>query len=430
MRTMSIQSYYCRALQGESNYNICINSDMTVSCNCQDYDGSGHIGDLQVQSFVQVFSGEKAQSFRKMLLHGKLPVSVCKGCAELSPADSADPDRYLHGYRLPHYGIMVENTVACNLSCLCCRRSELLNIRKRTRMSLGDVELVAKLVLEHGIKTVSYFNLGEPFLSQSILDEIKIIRQYNPHLIITTSTNGVLLDTEDKIEAALMMNHIYFSIDGASQESIIKYQVGGKFDKSYCNMKRLVQEKNRRESPATIEWKYVVFGHNDSIDEIELAQDLARQAGVDVISFWRGDGPERILSKRFPDHPPFQNLGYANWKGLEVDLRILPYEYIKIFSKKLNWPDGVSECIKGDRKTMTDIISSELNEPGISTEEYVKKSFKLFFGREPEKEALDGYTSALDNQHITKAQLCILLVDSEEFKAKARSGFHFIKPAI
>jgi len=38
-------AYYCKALSGLSSYNICINCDLTVSCNCQDYDGSGQIGE-------------------------------------------------------------------------------------------------------------------------------------------------------------------------------------------------------------------------------------------------------------------------------------------------------------------------------------------------------------------------------------------------
>jgi hypothetical protein len=44
-------AYYCNALCGESEYNITINSDRTVSCNCQDFEGKGHIGDLRKNSF-------------------------------------------------------------------------------------------------------------------------------------------------------------------------------------------------------------------------------------------------------------------------------------------------------------------------------------------------------------------------------------------
>jgi hypothetical protein len=90
--------------------------------------------------------------------------------------------------------------------------------------------------------------------------------------------------------------------------------------------------------------------------------------------------------------------------------------------------NGVLENIKGDKQTMADIISSKLNEPEISTEEYVKKSFEFFLGRYPEEEALNSYTRALDKQRMTRSQLCIFLVDSEEFKAKSSSNFHFIKP--
>ena len=55
------RGYYCAALHGESEYNITINSDLTVSCNCQDYEGIGHIGDLHKNSFEEVFAGPVAQ---------------------------------------------------------------------------------------------------------------------------------------------------------------------------------------------------------------------------------------------------------------------------------------------------------------------------------------------------------------------------------
>ena len=38
------RKYYCESLAGESEYAITVNSDLTVSCSCQDYDGTGHLG--------------------------------------------------------------------------------------------------------------------------------------------------------------------------------------------------------------------------------------------------------------------------------------------------------------------------------------------------------------------------------------------------
>jgi hypothetical protein len=59
--------FYCATLAGESDFNICINSDMTVSCNCQDYDGSGRIGHLTIQALEEIFNGPTAPRFRTML---------------------------------------------------------------------------------------------------------------------------------------------------------------------------------------------------------------------------------------------------------------------------------------------------------------------------------------------------------------------------
>ena len=61
--TISRRAYYCNALAGDSEYNIVINSDMTVSCNCSNFDGSGHIGDLNGQSMEEIFDQTRLAGF-------------------------------------------------------------------------------------------------------------------------------------------------------------------------------------------------------------------------------------------------------------------------------------------------------------------------------------------------------------------------------
>ena len=41
------QRFYCSALSGQSEYNLTINCDGTLTCNCHDYNGSGNLGDLK-----------------------------------------------------------------------------------------------------------------------------------------------------------------------------------------------------------------------------------------------------------------------------------------------------------------------------------------------------------------------------------------------
>src|SRR5512139_716629 len=78
------QRFYCRSLAGESEYNLTVNCDLTVSCTCQDYDGSGHLGDLNKHSFPEVFFGPVAQRFREELARGKLPITTCARCGDLA----------------------------------------------------------------------------------------------------------------------------------------------------------------------------------------------------------------------------------------------------------------------------------------------------------------------------------------------------------
>src|SRR5262245_49028401 len=80
------QRFYCSALAGESEYNITVNCDLTVSCNCQDYNGSGHMGDLNKNSFKEIFFGPKAQHLRTELAKGKLPIMTCARCGDLKRA--------------------------------------------------------------------------------------------------------------------------------------------------------------------------------------------------------------------------------------------------------------------------------------------------------------------------------------------------------
>lgn len=260
--------------------------------------------------------------FREKLAQGEFPVPLCPHCPELMKGKKASVKKYLTGFDLPRKAIMVENTILCNLQCRFCDREKLLQIRKNNRMSLDDMAQVAKILQEHKIGAISFHNLGEPFVSDTIFEEVSTLIKCNPDLKIYLSTNGALINTESKINACLMMEHMYFSIDGSSQETLIRYQVGGDFDKSYQNMKRVVTERNGQgKRTPTIEWKYVVFDWNDSDEHINKAIDLAKEAGVDLISFMCGGAPPEYTSKRYTDAAFFQNLGEASWRGREIWFR-------------------------------------------------------------------------------------------------------------
>ena len=324
--TVRNESFHCKALAGESDYNITINSDMTVSCNCQDFDGFGRIGDLTRNSLKEVFSGPAACKFRKMLAARKFPTPVCINCSELELKPVEEVRERLSRYRVPYKGIQVGNTARCNLRCHMCDREKLLALRgDKHSLSLGDVEKIALILKEYGIGCLRFYNLGEPFLPAEVHEQIRIIRKINPDIRITTLTNGQLLRGSKKIEAALSMDYIGISLDGVNQDTVSKYQVGANFENAYNNMVTLVSERKAQTGRAPIiEWIYVLFRWNDHPEHIAKAIELAKKANVDMIGFYRGDVRYADRSFRWYYHPYFKQLGKTANDRVLVNLNNIP----------------------------------------------------------------------------------------------------------
>jgi uncharacterized Fe-S cluster-containing radical SAM superfamily protein len=322
--------FYCNALTGNSGYNISINSDMSVSCNCQDYDCSACIGDLSSQSLIEIFNGPQAKHFRQELAKGKLPILSCTSCEELRWIDKDKSHYFENNYHVPKKGILLENTVSCNLNCKACPR-DIVKKREKKNLNSEDIKKVSLLISKHHIEELFFFKFGEPFISYRINDELKIIRNNNPDLKIILSTNGILLDSEEKREASLMVDLIYFSIDGNCDETVKKYQRGGSFEKAYNNMIELVKLRNLKKlDKPIIEWKYVLFNWNDKRKMIFQAIKLAEQAGVDIISFWPARKPVYGISWRYYLYPYFKTIGHKSWKGREITFKTVHLTDAKI----------------------------------------------------------------------------------------------------
>jgi hypothetical protein len=348
------QRFYCRSLAGESEYNLTINCDLTVSCSCQDYDGSGHLGDLNKSSFPEVFFGPVAQKFREDLAKGKLPIMTCTRCNDLvrvpkseSRAVTALPGNGAQGEaaplakpptsaaeqalgqqvyagpkpRLPYRGMLLENTVRCNIDCIGCDRQSAARTRTTLQMDMEKLSRMADLVHDLGLEQLFYLNLGEPFLSPNIGPELSLLRKQNPECRIVISTNGIVLNTDAKREAALNASHIYFSIAGVSEPMLKRYEHHGSFQKAYDNLKALVAYRNARGQVAPLlEWKYLLFNWNDHPETLAQAIELAKTAGVDSISFWPTHNPFYGYSYRYA-LGRLNHVGVPSWKGREVDLR-------------------------------------------------------------------------------------------------------------
>jgi MoaA/NifB/PqqE/SkfB family radical SAM enzyme len=312
------RKYYCHSLAGLSDYDLAINSDLTVSCNCQDYDGSGHIGDLRKNSFEEIFYGPIAQKYRDDLAKGKIPIPTCARCGALRYLKKNEPPPKP---RLPYRGILLENTVICNVDCVGCAREGAANVRTKKTMPLAELTQMAELTARLGMERIFYLCLGEPFLSPTICLELPLLRAKNPHAYIRVSTNGVLLNTDAKREAALQLSDIQFSVHGISDAMCAKYMLRGSFEKAFDAMKQMVAYRDARGLKMPIlEWKYLLFNWNDHPKSIQRAMEMAKGIGVDIISFWPTGNPFYGISWRYR-LGLMNHIGRESWKGREVILR-------------------------------------------------------------------------------------------------------------
>jgi len=261
----------------------------------------------------------------RRIAKSKIPGEFLNGPGK-SPAAPAGPavktgNSEWPAVRLPYRGMLLENTVNCNIDCLGCDRGSAALIRRQRQMSLEDLSKMADLVRDLGLQQLFYLNLGEPFLSPNIGQELPLLRNRNPNCRIVISTNGIILNNDAKREAAMSASHLFFSIAGVDDEMLKKYEKLGSFEKAYGNMKALVDYRNAKGlSRPLIEWKYLLFNWNDRRRTIERAIEMAKEARVDAISFWPTNNPYYGFSWRYR-LGMLNHVGEATWKGREVDLR-------------------------------------------------------------------------------------------------------------
>jgi MoaA/NifB/PqqE/SkfB family radical SAM enzyme len=248
-----------------------------------------------------------------------MPIPTCSRCGDLRRLKkSGTPPKP----RLPYRGMLLENTVICNVDCIGCAREGAANVRAGKTMPLAELSRMADLAARLGMQRIFYLNLGEPFLSPTICQELPLLRAKNPDAYIRVSTNGILLNTDAKREAALNLSDIQFSVHGISDAMCEKYMMRGSFEKASDAMRQMVAYRDARGlKKPFLEWKYLLFNWNDSPRTISRAIEMAKEIGVDIISFWPTHNPFYGMSWRY--HLGLLNhVGVKTWKGREVFLRV------------------------------------------------------------------------------------------------------------
>src|SRR5258708_84771 len=276
--------------------------DGRMVCGCADPYGKRVLGDARTASLAAIWTGGTASALRTDIVAGGS--KFCGDCPLKLPLkkDEPPPPRGFDVGQLPSR-LYIECTAACNISCnqACCAPET--GITRTRQAGMLDYDLFTRIVYEAGpsVGRIVFFNSGQAFLHKRALDMVEYIKSRFPHVFLYTSTNGLAL-TEDGARrlARSGIDEVTFSIDGAAAESYAKYRQRGDFAKAIRNLTALCDEKKKNGFDVPfVNWRYILFTHNDSDEEMALARTMAAGIGVDRLSWGITDHPEDMFSRRF-----------------------------------------------------------------------------------------------------------------------------------
>ena len=291
--------------------------DGRIVCGCADPYGHRVLGDVRSSTVRDVWSGSTISTLREDLNAGGS--RFCGDCPLKLPLQKDDVPvvRPVDAGPLPSR-MYIECTAACNISCkeACCAPET--GITRTRQAGMLDFDLFRRAVDEVGASLVriDFFNYGEAFLHKRAVEMCEYIKARVPQVYLYTSTNGLALtDAQARRLVHSGIDEVTFSIDGASQESFVKYRQRGRFDVAVATLRAMADEKRRsgRDLPF-LNWRYILFTWNDSDAEMARARELAADIGVDRLCWEITDHPEDAYSRRFvPGSAELDSIRHEIW---------------------------------------------------------------------------------------------------------------------
>lgn len=236
----------------------------------------------------------------------------------------------------------------CNLKCKLCPTGERIPGRKQGMMTFKTFKTA---IDELGLYLyrIHLYHWGEPFLNKDIFKMIKYARSYGIRVMMSTN----LRDMDDKMARKIIDSEIdwlVISLDGASNESVIKYQKGNNFDKVFKNITDLIKLRDKlgKKLPI-IEWRYIVNKHNEH--EIEKAKELAKENNIRIgflpTAPMQNANPLKTEEESFKEIKPWMSSIpkyqlYNPETGHKKDI-IKECNWLW-FSSTINWNGSISAC--------------------------------------------------------------------------------------
>lgn len=193
-----------------------------------------------------------------------------------------DISKSLNLLRIPAlpYVVVIEPTNRCNFKCLMCPLSQGDMLRKKGDMNYKKFKKVID-EFEKNLRCVVLFNFGEPFLNKDIFKMIEYCKKQGSFVV--TSANAGILDKNmiDKIICS-NLDYLTISLNGTSEKTYRIYNGTKNFKEAIKSIKRLTQEKKKRNNLPFTDLQFIVMKENEK--EVRKIKVIAKQVGVDRLS--------------------------------------------------------------------------------------------------------------------------------------------------
>jgi radical SAM protein with 4Fe4S-binding SPASM domain len=144
----------------------------------------------------------------------------------------------------------IEATSACNLRCIMCPRTDMIESGTFWKVQNFDLSLYRQLIdegVEKGLCSLKFNYLGEPLMNPDLIEMIRYAKQAGV-IDVMFNTNAALL-TEEKSRQLIAsgLDKLFFSFDSPRREDYNRIRIGADYDKVFENIKRFMairQEMN------------------------------------------------------------------------------------------------------------------------------------------------------------------------------------------
>jgi radical SAM protein with 4Fe4S-binding SPASM domain len=196
----------------------------------------------------------------------------------------------------------IEATSACNLKCIMCPRTDMINDGTFWKIQMFDFDTYKRLIdegVQNGLCAVKYNYLGEPTLNKRLVEMIEYAKRAGV-LDVMFNTNATRLNEGlSRRLIASGLDKLFISFDSPYREQFNRIRVGADYDKVLANIKRFMAIRAEMDSlkPFT---RVSMVRMKENAQECEAFRELFAPivdavAYVDYLDHSSQYNPERMI---------------------------------------------------------------------------------------------------------------------------------------